>query len=77
MASGGSGLRDRASEAATVSTKAWFMRSASGPRAMPMKTRAAMFSVSALTCGKNSVVWPLPAGQAASTRAITGLMSCT
>ena len=75
MASGGSGLRTKASEAATVSMKAWFMRSASAPRAMPMKTRAAMFKVRALSCGKTRVVWPWPAGQLASPRSITGPMS--
>ena len=74
MPKGGTGLRISASEASTVSMKAWFMRSASRPSAMPMKTRAAMFSVSALICGKTFMV---PAGQRSSTSAITGPMSAT
>ena len=53
MASPGTGLRTKANEAATVSTKARFMRSASVPvsvpKSNPMKTRAAMFSVNALS----------------------------
>ena len=74
MPKGGSGRRISASEASTVSMKARFMRSASGPSAMPMNTRAAMSSVSALISGNTFIG---PGCQRPSARSITGPMSAT